>query len=133
MKKIDIACIIDDDPIYVYGAKRTLEIGEFCHSILIYHDGKEAFDKLSQIIKTNQKLPDLILLDINMPVWDGWQFLDEFIKIPIQQKITIFMVSSSIDPSDTERVKTYEAVSDFIIKPITIDKLRNLLKQVPNN
>ncbi|HEY1046628.1 MAG TPA: response regulator [Bacteroidia bacterium] len=133
MKKIDIACIIDDDPIYVYGAKRALELGEICHSILIYHDGKEAFDKLSQIIKSNQKLPDLILLDINMPVWDGWQFLDEFVKIPIKQKITIFMVSSSIDPSDTERAKTYEAVSDFIIKPITIDKLRNMLMHVSNN
>lgn len=129
MKKIDIACIIDDDPIFVYGAKRILEIGKICHSILIYHDGKEAFDKLSQIILTNQKLPDLILLDINMPVWDGWQFLDEFVKIPIQQKITIFMVSSSIDPSDNERIKSYEAVSDFIIKPITVDKLLQSLSQ----
>ncbi|MFE3871119.1 hypothetical protein ACFX5F_07770 [Flavobacterium sp. ZS1P70] len=59
-----------------------MEIANFCESFMIFRNGKEAFDKLKAIIIADAKLPDLILLNLNMPIWDGWQFLDEFIKIP---------------------------------------------------
>lgn len=128
MKKIDLACVIDDDPIYIFGIRKILEIANICESILIFHNGKEAYDKLSAIIKNGENIPDLILLDLNMPIWDGWRFLDEFIKIPIEKVITIFVVSSSIDPEDIEKAKTYEAVSNYVVKPITVDKLKQLFR-----
>lgn len=127
MKKIDLACIIDDDPIFIFGAKRIMEIADFCNGYLIYHNGKEALDALSSLISNNQSLPEVILLDINMPVMDGWQFLDEFIKIDPPKEITIYIISSSIDPSDVQRAKSYERVSKYLIKPITVDKLRSIL------
>jgi CheY-like chemotaxis protein len=68
-------------------------------------------------------LPDVILLDLNMPILDGWQFLDEFVKLPIKKEIAIFIVTSSIDPSDIEMVKKYDIVKSYIMKPITAQKL----------
>lgn len=127
MPKIDIACIIDNDPIFVFGAKRIMEIADFCNSFMIFRDGKEAFDKLKTIIHTDGKLPDLILLDLNMPIWNGWQFLDEFIKIPIKKTITIYIMTSSIDPTDIEKAKKYNEISNYFVKPISLDELKQLI------
>lgn len=129
MKKVDIACVIDDDPIYVYGIKRLNSIAHFCNSLMVFPNGKEAFEKLKIILENGEDLPDIILLDINMPIWDGWQFLDEFIKIEIEKTINVYIVSSSINPSDVEKANTYEQVSNFIVKPITLEKLTQVLVQ----
>ncbi|MBB6001856.1 response regulator [Arcicella rosea] len=129
MKKIDIACIIDDDPIFVFGTKRIMQIANFCNGFLVFHNGKEAYDNLRAIILAGEKLPDLILLDLNMPIWDGWQFLDEFIQIPIEKPITIYIVTSSIDPEDIKRAKSYEIVSNYLVKPIKMDDLKKLMSE----
>jgi CheY-like chemotaxis protein len=55
---------------------------QFCNNFIEFHNGKDAFNQLKEDIEQDRPLPDLILLDLNMPVWDGWQFLDEFVKIP---------------------------------------------------
>lgn len=127
MKKINIACIIDDDPIFIFGTKRIMQLTNFCEGFMIFHNGKEAYDNLKAIIINKEKLPDIILLDLNMPVWDGWQFLDEFIQIPNKTEITIYIITSSVDPEDIEKAKSYDAVSNYIVKPITIDKLKELM------
>lgn len=132
MYKIDVACIIDDDPIFVFGAKRIMKLANFCESFLIFHNGQEAINYLKPVIETGKtEIPDVILLDLNMPIMDGWQFLDEFIKIPSQKKITIYIVSSSIDPADIDKAKRYEAVENYIIKPISADKLKSILTESP--
>jgi len=129
MKKIDSLCSVDDDPIYVFTTKRTLEIGEFCNSILVFNDGKEAFDILYSMSVKGEDMPDMILLDLNMPIWDGWDFLNEFSKLTLPKKITIYIVSSSKHPEDIYKAKKYSLVSNFIIKPITIDKLKDALNK----
>lgn len=126
MKQIDIACIIDDDPIFVFGAKRMMELSDFCNSFMIFKNGQEAIDNLKPIIRSGENIPDVILLDINMPIMDGWQFLDEFIKIESTKEITIFIVSSSIDPADKERVKQYQNVSNYVVKPISLETLKRI-------
>ena len=133
MKKIDIACIIDDDPIFVFGIKKMMQFANFCESFMIFKNGEEAINNLTAIIDSGNNIPDVILLDINMPVMDGWQFLDEFIKIESHKLITVYIVSSSIDPRDKDRVKKYENVSNFIVKPITIESLKNITKELFNN
>ncbi|MET3125353.1 CheY-like chemotaxis protein [Arcicella rosea] len=129
MKKIDIACIIDDDPIFVFGTKRLMQLANFCNGFLVFKNGKEAYDNLKTSIIAGEKLPDLILLDLNMPIWDGWQFLDEFIQIPIENAVTIFIVTSSIDPEDIKRAKSYEIVSNYLVKPIKMDDLKKLMEE----
>lgn len=130
MSNIDIACIIDDDPIFIFGAKRMMELSDFCNSFMIFKNGQEAINNLRSIMKSGETIPDVILLDINMPIMDGWQFLDEFITIESHKMITIYIVSSSIDPMDLNRAKRYENVSNYIIKPISLQTLKNIMQEV---
>ena len=127
MKKIDIACIIDDDPIFVYGAEALMQLTNFCNSLMVFHNGDEALRNLKILISANDKLPDVILLDLNMPVMDGWEFLDEFTTIPVNKEIIIYIVSSSIDPTDLDKAKSYSEVSNYIVKPVTTDTLEDIL------
>lgn len=127
MKKIDITCIIDDDPIFIFGTKRIMQSIHFCKEYMIFNNGKEAYDNLKKIILNDEKQPDIILLDLNMPIWDGWEFLDEFIKIPNEKKIRIYIITSSIDPADIERAKAYDFISNYIVKPITMDELKKMM------
>ena len=127
MKKIDLACIIDDDPIFVFGAKKIMEYANFCSGFMIFRNGKEALDTLLPRIKSNENLPDIILLDINMPVMDGWQFLDEFTNTAPKKAITIYMVTSSIDPEDVKKAQKYSQISNYIVKPLTRKKLEEIL------
>jgi CheY-like chemotaxis protein len=129
MKKIDLACIIDDDPIFVFGAKKIMQFAHFCNSFMVYHNGEEAINGLKSIILAKEKLPDIILLDLNMPIMDGWQFLDEFTQIPAEHEITIYIVTSSIDPEDINRAKSYNRVTNYLVKPISIEGLRKILEE----
>ncbi|MEP5255587.1 MAG: response regulator [Winogradskyella arenosi] len=129
MNKIDVACIIDDDPIFIFGAKRMMELSDFCNSFMIFKNGQEAINNLKPIMNAGQNVPDVILLDINMPIMDGWQFLDEFVKIESHKKMTIYIVSSSIDPVDLKRAERYDNITNYIIKPISLQTLKDILEE----
>ncbi len=127
-KKIDIACIVDDDPIYVFATKKVMRMSGFCESFLVFKNGREALESLSAIVLEGSKMPEVILLDLNMPVMDGWQFLDEFTQIQPPHKITIYIVTSSINPEDMERAKAYEDVVNYIVKPVSEKSLYDILE-----
>ena len=130
MKKIDTAYIIDDSHIYVFGLSKMIETYKLCNNLLVFEDGEKALRHIAENIHDASALPEIILLDINMPVMNGWDFLNEFVKLKesISKQITIYMVSSSIDPEDLERAKSYKEVSEYITKPISISRLKDLLK-----
>lgn len=135
-QKVELACIIDDDKIYVNLVKKIIEIKKLSENLLVYKNGKEAIDYFTEIMKNAQngeedKLPDIIFLDLNMPVMDGWEFLNEFIKIKnnLNKKITLYVVSSSIDPRDLERAKSFNMVTDYLIKPIELKKFEKIFEK----
>ncbi|MCB4809542.1 response regulator [Tamlana sp. 62-3] len=130
MKKIDVACIIDDDPIFIYSVKKLMKLANFCESFMIFNNGQEAINNLTPILESGENMPNVILLDLNMPIMDGWEFLDEFTKIKAHKEVVIYVVSSSIDPQDKNRLKTYEAVSKFIIKPINVELLAKISEEL---
>lgn len=130
MSKIEIACIIDDDPIFIFGAKRMMELTDFCRTFLIFKNGQEALNALTTMIQSGENIPDVIFLDINMPIMDGWQFLDEFIKIKNDHKTIIYIVSSSIDPMDRNKVRDYENVSNYIVKPISLETFEQISQEI---
>jgi CheY-like chemotaxis protein len=130
MNKIDIACLIDDDQMFTYLMSKQMKLIDFCDGILVFNDGLDALKYLKPIIEAPEALPTVILLDLNMPVLDGWQFLDEFVKFKPAKKITIYIVSSSIDQNDHRRAAKYNAVSKFYVKPITKDHLTMMLKEL---
>lgn len=126
MKKINTVCIIEDDPMQVFIITKMIEMTEMVENTIIFNDGKEAYDKLKATILAGEKLPEIILLDLNMPIWDGWQFLDEFTKILVSNKVVIYILTSSNDPSDLKRAETYHLSENYLIKPIPIEQLTNV-------
>lgn len=132
MKKIKTACIIDDDPIFIYGMKRLMREVDFCETVLVFQNGQDAIDGLHEITANGEKLPCVILLDLNMPIMNGWEFLEEFAKIPNhnREKVIIHIISSSVDPRDLERIKNYEVVNNYILKPISKEDLENALENI---
>lgn len=127
--RVKTTCIIDDDPIFVFGTKKIMQKFNFCNNFIVYNNGQIAFEGIKNLLSKNEEIPDIILLDLNMPILDGWGFLAEFITLPISKKITIYIVTSSINPIDINKAKTYESVSNYIIKPIT----RNSIVEIINH
>ncbi|WP_336066117.1 response regulator [Mesoflavibacter sp. CH_XMU1404-2] len=130
MKKIKLTYLIDDDEIYIFTTKKLINKIDFCEEVAVFQNGKEAIEAIKFTLRNKNELPDVILLDLNMPIMDGWQFLDEFIRIKSEKQIKIYIVSSSVDPSDIERANTYNMVSNYIIKPISREKLHEITEEV---
>ncbi len=122
--KNKITYIIDDDKLSVKLVSMLITKNEFCETINPFFSPQVALDELKKNCVENKNLPDAILLDLNMPVMDGWQFLDEFNDLAIKKEISIFIISSSIDPVDIEMSKKYKMVKSYIMKPINAEKLK---------
>jgi CheY-like chemotaxis protein len=120
-------CIIDDDPIYVILAKRLISLNQFSDVIFEYRDGYEAYLALKQMHDQGEQMPEVIFLDINMPIWDGWDFLDEIVKLKLQHTFDIYMVSSSTSPYDREKAEKYSLIKRFLTKPLEIEALKLIL------
>jgi CheY-like chemotaxis protein len=121
--------LIDDDPVTNVINRRIIS-RHLSLQAIVFTDPHEALDQLKEWSTANsQEFPDVIFLDINMPQMDGWDFLNEFQRLPghVHQKCRVIMLTSSIDLSDIKRSKTYSSVTDFISKPLTLDKLSALL------
>ncbi|WP_055442454.1 response regulator [Lacinutrix himadriensis] len=125
-------CIVDDDDIYQFTIKKTIKSLNIAKNIIAFSDGEEALNFMIENLNNDEELPDVILLDINMPIMDGFQFMEEYIKIKpkLGKKIIIYMVSSSVDTSDIERAKKISEVSDYIIKPIKENQLTTILTEL---
>jgi CheY-like chemotaxis protein len=81
MEKIETVCIIDDDEIYQLFTKKSILRINDRYEILSYINGRDAMQGLQQRLDAKSEMPDLILLDINMPVMDGWQFMEAFLAV----------------------------------------------------
>jgi len=129
MGKAVVICIIDDDDVYQYTMTRALKSDSLVKKILVFSDGEEALDFMIDNIASNDSLPDVIFLDINMPIMDGWQFLEEYVKLKprVGKQITIYMVTSSVDPVDVDRAAKFSEISDYLVKPIQPDQIRELV------
>ena len=128
--KNKVTYIIDDDKLSVKLVSLLIAKNEFCEEIHSFYNSQLALEKLKKNCLENGDLPDIILLDLNMPVMDGWQFLDEFILLPCKKEIAIFIVTSSIDPIDIAMAEKYKVVKSYIMKPITSEKLKNITKLI---
>ncbi|MFN3404318.1 MAG: response regulator [Cytophagaceae bacterium] len=131
-KKLDLLFLIDDDQIYQFLTQRIIEETRLINKIKAFFNGKEALDFMNSIEGDLEQLPDIILLDLSMPIMDGWQFLEEFVQMKpfLGKKIVIYIVTSSNAPSDIQRAKSISDVSDFIIKPITKEGFIDMVKKI---
>ncbi|MCM4165646.1 MULTISPECIES: response regulator [unclassified Arenibacter] len=124
-------CIVDDDDIYRFTMIKTLRSLKLTNKIKVFSDGEEALDFMLDNLHNDKELPDVIFLDIDMPIMDGFEFMEEYVKLKpkLGKKITIYMVSSSVDPVDIDRAKKISEITDYIIKPITQDQLTYIIQE----
>lgn len=124
-----ILCV-DDDPITLMLYKMVIAKSSFTEEIVTAKNGQEALDYYDNLNVNNDNCcPELVFLDLNMPVMGGWEFLDNFTaeKYDIfNQKTKVIVLSSTIDPNDIEKSKKYPMVIDFMSKPVTKEMLEGL-------
>ena len=102
--------------------------------IIVKNSGTDALEYLKAQIYIKEPRPDLIFLDINMPVMNGWEFLDEYnlLDKELQSRAIIIMLSTSRNPEDEERRVKWSFVSDFIKKPLTRVNMEVIIKKYFN-
>jgi two-component SAPR family response regulator len=108
--------------------QKILNNSDFAENIIVKQSCESAINYLQELADHNQDLPEVIFLDIRMPVKTGFDFLVEFqdIRSPKKEDVKIVMLSSSLDPSDHKKVIEFNNVTDFLGKPLTSDLLKDL-------
>ncbi|ABZ95871.1 Receiver protein of a two-component response regulator [Leptospira biflexa serovar Patoc strain 'Patoc 1 (Ames)'] len=116
--------LIEDDAVTTFLIKTLMEKFSFASEILTYSNGAEALDALQKAIE----FPELLFLDLNMPIMDGWQFLETIQNIPKFSKIPTYILTSSVDPSDKSKSVTYPNVVGYLTKPLSKKDLSTIQK-----
>lgn len=116
--------IVDDDEVVILIHTQMIKMSGMDSSPLSFVNGKTAFDYISQAPKDENFL---ILLDLNMPIWNGWDLLNALKTLSNKNNLYVVIVTSSVDKVDYDRSKNYEQVIDYIEKSLSIDKCKKLM------
>ncbi len=134
MKKLNCILLIDDNAHTNFFNKRIIQKLGLADEVIAVENGKLGLDYITRQGKYNDSekrypKPDLIFLDINMPVMDGWEFLNEYQNLPAEQKgkILIIMLTTSPNPDDMEKALSLPDVTAFKRKPVTPDMLMDIM------
>ncbi|GGD19398.1 response regulator [Flavobacterium orientale] len=122
--------VVDNDQIYLTITQKLLSKISDAFSVSIFYDGIQAFEVLKNLIDSKSNdLPDIILLDLDMPIMDGWEFLENYKKMGINnyKSIPIYIVTSSIALEDVSKSDSYQEVLGYLVKPLNIETLKNIL------
>ncbi len=125
---IDLVMLIDDNDTDNFISRRIIEITEFAERVEVRNSGQHALEYLSENAENGDQLPDLIFLDINMPVMDGFMFLYEFENLPatVRQKSRVIILSSSDNKRDIDKIINNKSVIQYVTKPLTQNVLHEL-------
>lgn len=122
--------LVDDDSITNFITSKALQSYLSNVAISVASNGQDALDKLQSLLTKPEALPDIIFLDINMPVMDGWDFLNELQKLnkPILNKINIYLYTSSLYIEDKKKADTCASVKEIISKPFTKEQVLGIVR-----
>jgi CheY-like chemotaxis protein len=127
-ESIDLVMLVDDNDTDNFIHKRVIELTGFSKNIVVKNSGKSALEYIESNLLNISNLPDVIFLDINMPIVDGFVFLFEYENFPeeVKQKCKIAILSSSDNKRDIDRIVDNEYVINFITKPLSEEALADL-------
>ena len=127
-QEIDLVMLVDDNETDNFISKRIIEITKFAKEVEVKSSGKGALDYLRENQENSDRLPNLIFLDINMPIVDGFIFLYEFEKFNdnVKDKCKVIILSSSDNKRDIDKIVNNNYVIKFITKPLTEGSLEEL-------
>ncbi len=130
MKKINEIWVVEDDPITSMLLRKLIERGQFAHTTVAFLNGKLPIQQMRKRRDEGLPFPDLIMLDINMPVMDGWEFLDYFVEEFSDIEISIVIMTSSIDTNDVKKSKSYSCIKGYYYKPVTMDNFNQIISEL---
>jgi CheY-like chemotaxis protein len=136
MRKLNKILLVDDDSTSNFLTQMILEDLQVTDTIVVKKNGQEALDYIKETcISKGESCPELIFLDINMPIMDGFELLDEMQRLKEikgdDSHATVVLLTTSNNPKDIEKAKTYN-ITYYIEKPLTEDSIRQLITQTFN-
>lgn len=128
MTKLNNILLVDDDEDANFFHSKIIESMDFVDTVHEVPDGRKALDYLKSAVAGELPLPDIIFLDINMPVMDGWTFLTEYEKLATehQAKIVVVMLTTSLNPDDRQRAESNPFIKGFVSKYLDEDKVKGV-------
>ena len=129
MSQLTNVFLIDDSESFNYINVKTMERAGFTQEIKTFESGTAALAHIWKLSPSHpEKFPDMIFLDIAMPIMNGWDFLDSIKNLSdsVLKNCKLFILTSSIDQVDIDHAKKYKMVIDFISKPLTVGKLQSI-------
>lgn len=121
--------IIDDDSIFKIIVQKLIDKTQKFNNVLTFSNGEEASLALRKCLEQQEDFPDVILLDIEMPIMDGWEFMSEldYLKLPSNRNsLKIYISSSSIAIEDKLKAEKYPNILGYLTKPISLDDLMKI-------
>jgi CheY-like chemotaxis protein len=120
--------LVDDDKIFNFLSEKTITSLGLANEVHFAVNGKQALELLEQYREGKISRPDIIFLDLNMPIMNGYQFIEAFanMDLPEKHKITIVVLSSSVDPNDVARTKEL-GIQYYFSKPLSKDEIKKLI------
>ena len=131
MKRLHTILLVDDDAPTLFLNKLVIEDLDCTDRVLTAENGRQAIDMLTEKIDDEFLCPDLILLDINMPIINGWEFMDKYQTLSAKQKakIVVVMLTTSLNPDDRSRAESIEDIKDFVSKPLDEITLKDIIEK----
>lgn len=130
MEKIKNLLLIEDNDITILITKKMVEQTALVENIVIAKNGKDGYDYLTYCLENERSLPEVILLDIMMPVWDGWTFLEKTREAQLLEKLNIYLYTSSVSDEDKSEASRYGLEDRYLVKPMEVNVIEKVISEI---